>query len=108
MKEEIQRPGGRSGAAAETDEGGKRTVELHRGRFDAEQATLECVLTKILRPSWYRPVLEYLSVSYRISERRACRVTRLHRGKYRYRSRKNPWTELRMRIREIAQSRMHC
>jgi len=37
-------------------------------------------------------------VSYRISERRACRVTQLHRGTYRYSSHKNPWTALRMRI----------
>jgi len=51
-------------------------------------------------------VVEYLSVSYRISERRACRVTRLHRGTYRYSSQKNPWTVLRMKIREIAQARV--
>lgn len=51
-------------------------------------------------------MVEYLSVSYRISERRACRVARLHRGTYRYRGHKNPWTALRMRIREIAQARV--
>jgi putative transposase len=45
-------------------------------------------------------------MSYRISERRACRVTRVHRGTYRYRSHKNRWTALRMRIREIAQARV--
>ena len=45
-------------------------------------------------------------MSYRISERRACRVTRLHRGTYRYSSQKNPWTALRMKIREIAQARV--
>ena len=43
---------------------------------------------------------------YRIGERRACRVTRLNRGTYRYRSHKNPWTALRMRIREIAQAKV--
>jgi len=43
---------------------------------------------------------------YLISERRACRVTRLNRGTYRYRSHKNPWTALQMRIREIAQARV--
>ncbi len=45
-------------------------------------------------------------MSYRISERRACRVTRLHRGTYRHSSQKNPWTALRMKIREIAQARV--
>ena len=33
-------------------------------------------------------------------------MTRLHRGTYRYSSHKNPWTALRMRIREIAQTRV--
>ena len=33
-------------------------------------------------------------------------MTRLHRGTYRYSSHKNPWTALRMRIREIAQVRV--
>jgi len=51
-------------------------------------------------------VVEYLSVSYQVSERRACRVTRLHRGTYRYSSHKNLWTALRIRIREIAQTRV--
>jgi len=51
-------------------------------------------------------VVEYLSVSYQISERRACRVTRVHRATIRYRARKDPRTELRMRIREIAQTRV--
>jgi len=51
-------------------------------------------------------VVEYLSVSYQISERRACRVARMHRGTFRYRGCKDPRTELRMRIREIAQTRV--
>jgi putative transposase len=33
-------------------------------------------------------------------------VTRLHRGTYRYRSQKNPWLALRMRMREIARARV--
>ncbi|MFZ0637016.1 MAG: IS3 family transposase [Candidatus Acidiferrales bacterium] len=61
---------------------------------------------KILKPSRYLPVVEYLSMSYRTSERRACRVARLNRGTYRYSGHKNPWTALRMRIREIAQARV--
>jgi putative transposase len=51
-------------------------------------------------------VVEYLNAGYRVSERRACRVMRLNRGTYRYSSHKNPWTALRMRIREIAQARV--
>ena len=51
-------------------------------------------------------MVEYLSAGYRVSERRACRVTRLHRGTYRYRGHKDPRTALRIRIREIAQTRV--
>jgi len=51
-------------------------------------------------------VVEYLCKGYRVSERRACRVTRLGRGTYRYRGHKNPWLALRMRMREMAQARV--
>ncbi len=51
-------------------------------------------------------MVEPLWGSYGVSERRACRVGRLNRGTYRYRSHKDPRTELWMRIREIAQARV--
>ena len=43
---------------------------------------------------------------HRVSERRACRVMRMNRGTFRYRSHKDPRTELRMRIGEIAAVRV--
>ena len=51
-------------------------------------------------------MVEYLQGSYRVSERRACRVARLNRGTYRYKSHKDPRSELRMRMREIARTRV--
>jgi putative transposase len=51
-------------------------------------------------------VAEYLHDRYRVSERRACRVARMHRATFGYRSHRDPRTELRMRIREIAQVRV--
>lgn len=51
-------------------------------------------------------MVEHLGGSYRVSERRACRVLCVVRATYRYRSHLDPRTELRMRIREIAQSRV--
>ena len=51
-------------------------------------------------------MVEYLYGSYRVSERRACRVAQLNRGTFRYRSHKDPRIALRMRIREIAQTRV--
>ena len=51
-------------------------------------------------------MVEYLREGYGVSERRVCRVWRLHRGTYRYQSRMDPRTELRMRMREIAAARV--
>ena len=51
-------------------------------------------------------MVERLMTSYGASERHACRVLCVTRGTYRYRSCLDPRTELRMRIREIAQARV--
>jgi putative transposase len=51
-------------------------------------------------------MVDHLREQYRASERQACRVLLMVRGTYRYKSHPEPWTELRMRIREIAQSRV--
>ena len=53
-----------------------------------------------------RPVVNYLHDTYRLSERRACRVARLPVSTFRYESRQEPRTALRLRIREIAQTRV--
>ena len=60
----------------------------------------------MVKPSRRGPMVERLVGSYLVSERRACRVLRLARATYRYRSCLDPRTELRMRIREIAQARV--
>ena len=51
-------------------------------------------------------MVDRLMSSYGASERHACRVLCVTRGTYRYRSCCDPRTELRMRIREIAQARV--
>ena len=51
-------------------------------------------------------MVQYLCGGYGVSERRACGVSQLHRGTYRYRSHKDPRIELRMRMREIATVRV--
>jgi putative transposase len=58
-----------------------------------------------VKPSRRRPVVEYLCGGYQISERRGCKGVRRARSTRRYRSRKDPQTALRMRIREIARAR---
>jgi putative transposase len=61
---------------------------------------------KVLKPSRRGPAVEYLCDRYRVSERHACLVLRVPRATYRYRSCSDPRTELRMRIRELARTRV--
>jgi hypothetical protein len=60
----------------------------------------------MVKPSGRGPMVEHLERLYCVGERRACRVLRVPRATYRYRSCLDPRTELRMRIREIAQTRV--
>jgi putative transposase len=57
-------------------------------------------------PSRRRPVVSYWHDAYRVSERRACRVARIAVSSFRYKSMQEPRTALRLRIREIAQTRV--
>jgi len=57
-------------------------------------------------PSRRRPVVIYLHETYRVSERRACCLARLPISTFRYESRQEPRTALRLRMREIAQTRV--
>ena len=51
-------------------------------------------------------MVSYLHDTYRVSERRACHVARIAVSTFRYESRQEPRTALRLRIREIAQTRV--
>lgn len=59
-----------------------------------------------MKPSRRRDMIGYLKTHYAVSERHACALAMCTRSNYRYRSRLNPRTELRARIREIAQERV--
>ena len=59
-----------------------------------------------MTPSRRRPVVNYLHETYRVSERRACRVARIARSSFHYQSVREPRTALRLRMREIAQTRV--
>jgi hypothetical protein len=61
---------------------------------------------KTVTPSRRRPVVSYWHDTYRVSERRACRVARLPVSTFRYESMQEPRTALRLRIRKIAQTRV--
>ena len=61
---------------------------------------------KMERPALKRQAVEYAVQNYGISRRRACRITKQHRSMQYYRSRKDPRTALRARMRELAQTRV--
>ena len=48
----------------------------------------------------------YLVGAYRVSERHACQVVLLPRATHRYQSIRDPLTELRLRMRQLAQTRI--
>ena len=51
-------------------------------------------------------MIRYVETHYAVSERRACAVAMCSRSNYRYRSCRDPRTELRARIREVAHARV--
>ena len=57
-------------------------------------------------PAVRRDVVSVLQGAYQVSERRACQATGFHRSSQRYRSRRDPQTELRLRLRDLAASRV--
>jgi putative transposase len=58
------------------------------------------------RPALKRPVVEYIQGHYGISQRRACRIVKLHRSAFRYRSVMDPKIGLRQRMRQLAHARV--
>jgi putative transposase len=55
-----------------------------------------------VRPRLRRKLAEWAQLAYRISERRAARLTRMVRSSQRYRSRKDPQLALRGKLKELA------
>jgi putative transposase len=51
-------------------------------------------------------MVEYLQAGYSVSTRRACAVVQLGRSTHYYRSRADPQTALRVRLRDLAESRV--
>ena len=60
----------------------------------------------MVRPAVRREVVFHLQKVYDIGERRACKATGFHRSSQRYKSRGDPQTELRIRLKDLAASRV--
>ena len=59
-----------------------------------------------MRPAARRDVVGHLRAAYGVSERRACDAGGFRRSSQRYRSRRAPQAELRIRLRDLAASRV--
>jgi putative transposase len=59
-----------------------------------------------LRPAVRRDVVAHLRVAYDVSERRACKTTGFERSSQRYRTRRDPQTALRIRLKDLAAVRV--
>jgi len=59
----------------------------------------------MVTPAARRDAVQYLMQQHRFSERRACRLVRLHRSRARYRTRRVDPTHVRDRLRTLAQER---
>jgi putative transposase len=60
----------------------------------------------VVTPSRRREVVSHLRSAFDVSERRACRTVGMTRASYRYRSVADPQHELRLRLRDLAASRV--
>jgi putative transposase len=60
----------------------------------------------MVKPATRRDVVRHLQGAYAVGERRACHATGFRRSSQRYRSRRDPQTELRIRLRDLAAARV--
>ena len=59
-----------------------------------------------MKPAQKRAVVRYFRTGFRVSERRACHLVGVARSSYRYRSQAADQTALRLRLRDLAATRV--
>jgi putative transposase len=60
----------------------------------------------VVKPVRRREVVRHFQKAYAVSERRACRASGFGRASHRYKSRRDPQVALRMRLKELAETRV--
>lgn len=65
-----------------------------------------CPAKKVVKLVCRREVIRHYQEDFALSERRACRAMGFGRASQRYRSRRDPAVELRMRLKDLAEARV--
>ena len=71
-----------------------------------DKAMLQDVLKKALRPGRKRQLVDQLRSDWKVSARRACSTIRVSRSLYIYKSRRNDQADLKVKIRDICETRV--
>jgi len=107
LEEGLRRHGALRGAGAEAATRREHKAQTPRSGPLARQGDAAgCPPKKILKPVKKREMVNYLTGRYTVGLRQACRCVRMTRSMYYYRSRMDPQTALRHRMREIAHVRV--
>lgn len=61
---------------------------------------------KALRPARKRQLVDHLRFDWKVSARRACSTLRVARSIYNYKSRRNDQADLKVKIRDICETRV--
>ena len=106
MAEQVWRPGSVRGEASEAVGGGEPAFEADGGGFESGQADARGrhqAIKKLVTPAAKRRAAGRLLKTYRVSQRRVCRLLKLHRSVARYRSVDTKNDEaLKARLKELA------
>ena len=84
------------------DENGKLKRLVADLTFD--KSMLQDALRKVVRPVQRREVVRRYQTAFALSERRACRAMGFGPASHRYQPRRDPAVELRMRLKDLAES----
>src|SRR5262249_30729633 len=98
----IERSAGTSATAGRESQAEKHCGGPPRGQTHSAGSAIK----KGLKPAKRRELVREIRQAYQLNELRACGLMRITRWSNRYQSRRDPQTELRVRLRDLASTRI--
>jgi transposase InsO family protein len=100
-------PSGVNRKASAAARRGECQAEADRRRLVAGQGhAAGCAVKKALRPARKRRLVDAVKADWKVSIRRACSVFKIDRSLYVYQSRRGEQAELKLKVKEICQTRV--